>query len=382
MFTWVIGFFIFLLFLFTAFIGRILPWSMFSYYSAIIITNLFNVISTNAVFILWGGFSINCASLNRFFCLHYLLPFLCFIIFVFYFYLFFSREPIIKLSFSENALRYKKYFFIKDITLLCFFILSYILFIYLNPLEKVITYIQANVLFTHKPLILDWYLLPFFTILRSFIRWDLGLIYLFFIFLIFYLLPRIDVPSKRYAYIHSPLYKITFWFFIFNFIFLGYLGTQPALGIVSELTIFSTWVHFFYLMFIMPCCFIFDTFLVGVFVQRPISILERYRIDLLRQDEYDEFRWSLFTLIFEKTALDVLKILNILKTKDPFLRRFLKGHKKGSEIVRNYWVKYFFKAGSKYKSRNGIKGKGIFRKKIKKKPLNTVLKLLKKKKKN
>ena len=250
-YSWVLGIFLILSFFFIILLGRVLPWNIVSGYTAIILTNIFSVFGDSAVYLLWGGFSINSTTLNRFFFLHYLLPFICVVLVLIYLFLFFTPKEVS----SNHFNKYQTFFFFKDITIFFLMLFLSIIFVFFKPF-----------LFFSKTVWLSWYLLPFFTILSSFIRWDYGAVYFFFTFFIVIILPRLDLHSKRYVYTDSALSKVMFWFFTFNFIFLGYLGSVPVY--CTELIIFCTWLHFFYLLFIMPFCFMFDVFTIGVYKKK------------------------------------------------------------------------------------------------------------------
>jgi len=127
-------------------------------------------------------------------------------------------------------------------------------------LNHSINYIHSNPLVTPVHIVPEWYFLPFYAILRSILQKEVGIIYMFFSIVILYFLPKLDLKNAR-VYIHSSLYKKLFWIFSFNFVFLGYLGSQAIVEPIIELSLFCTWIHFYYLLFLLPILLKVDTFI-------------------------------------------------------------------------------------------------------------------------
>ena len=266
--TWITGITIYILLMGTAFLGYVLPWGQMSYWAATVITNLLTVtplIGNDLVYWIWGGFSINNATLNRFFCLHYLLPFIiCILLFLHLIALHksgSSNEIKVKVSVNYN-IKFYPFFIIKDLFTICLFLLFFFLFIFFKPemLNHSINYIHSNPLVTPVHIVPEWYFLPFYAILRSILQKEVGIIYMFFSIIILYFLPKLDLKNTR-VYIHSSLYKKFFWIFSFNFVFLGYLGSQAIVEPIIELSLFCTWIHFYYLLFLLPILLKVDTFI-------------------------------------------------------------------------------------------------------------------------
>ena len=126
-------------------------------------------------------------------------------------------------------------------------------------LNHSINYIHSNPLVTPVHIVPEWYFLPFYTILRSILQKETGIIYMFFSIIILYLLPKIDIKNTRII-VHNSLYKKMFWFFFFNFVFLGYLGGQTIITPVIELSLLCSWFHFYYFLFLLPVILNTDTF--------------------------------------------------------------------------------------------------------------------------
>lgn len=254
---WLTGVTIYILAMGIAFLGYVLPWGQMSYWAATVITNLITVvpvIGKDLVYWIWGGFSINNATLNRFYCLHYLLPFiLCVLIFL--------HLILLHKSGSTNALKSKisinydikfyPFFIIKDLFTICifFFVLLFFVFYKSEALNHSINYIHSNPLVTPVHIVPEWYFLPFYAILRSILQKEVGIIYMFISIFILYILPKIDIKSTRSTF-NSNLYKSVFWFFIFNWILLGYLGSQAIVNPIIELSLICTWFNFYYILFI------------------------------------------------------------------------------------------------------------------------------------
>ena len=171
---WASGVIIFLLMMATAFMGYVLPWGQMSFWGATVITNLFSaipIVGASIVEWLWGGFSVSNATLNRFFSLHYLLPFLIAGLTIVHLSLLHKAGSNNPLGINKNieAISFYPYFYVKD--LLAFFLLlimfSFFVFYYPNVLGHSDNYIEANALVTPAHIIPEWYFLPFYAILRS-----------------------------------------------------------------------------------------------------------------------------------------------------------------------------------------------------------------------
>ena len=265
--TWLTGVTIYILLMGAAFLGYVLPWGQMSYWAATVITNLLSVapfIGQDLVNWIWGGFSINNATLNRFFCLHYLLPFIICIFVLLHLIVLHktgsNNETKLKLSVNYN-IKFYPYFIVKDLFTICIYFILFSIFVFFYPemLNHSINYIHSNPLVTPVHIVPEWYFLPFYTILRSILQKETGIIYMFFSIIILYLLPKIDIKNTRII-VHNSLYKKMFWFFFFNFVFLGYLGGQTIITPVIELSLLCSWFHFYYFLFLLPVILNTDTF--------------------------------------------------------------------------------------------------------------------------
>ncbi len=173
---WILGVVIFLLMMATAFIGYVLPWGQMSYWGATVITNLFSalpLVGEPIVTWLWGGFSIDNPTLNRFFALHYLLPFVIFaVVFlhVWALHICGSNNPEgVEPKGPQDTVSFHPYYTIKDSFGLLVFLVLYCLFVFFAPdsLGHPDNYIPANPLVTPAHIVPEWYFLPFYAILRA-----------------------------------------------------------------------------------------------------------------------------------------------------------------------------------------------------------------------
>jgi quinol-cytochrome oxidoreductase complex cytochrome b subunit len=247
------GVIIFLLMMGTAFIGYVLPWGQMSLWGATVITNLITAIpfiGENIAFWIWGGFSVGNPTLNRFFSFHYVLPFIVVGIVFLHLTLLHLRGSTnpIGITSIKDKIDFHPYFFIKDA--LSFFIgLSlYVLLVFYFPniLGHSDNYIMANPLITPAHIVPEWYLLPFYAILRAIPNKIGGVLAMLASILILFTL-----PGKDKALTKSPKFRIfhNFFFivFIFNFLFLGFLGGAPATEpyiLLSRISMVLYFLHF------------------------------------------------------------------------------------------------------------------------------------------
>jgi quinol-cytochrome oxidoreductase complex cytochrome b subunit len=171
---WFSGIIIFVLMMATAFLGYVLPWGQMSFWGATVITNLFSAIPVAGPSIaewLWGGFSVNNATLNRFFSLHYLLPFLIAGMSIMHLTLLHHSSSGNPLGISANLDKVSMYpyFIIKDFLsiLLLLFLLFTFVFFFPNTMGHPDNYIPANPMVTPAHIVPEWYFLPFYAILRA-----------------------------------------------------------------------------------------------------------------------------------------------------------------------------------------------------------------------
>ncbi len=173
---WILGVIIFLLMMATAFMGYVLPWGQMSFWGATVITNLFSaipVVGDDIVRLLWGGFSVDNPTLNRFFVLHYLLPFvICAVVFlhVWALHVTGSNNPTgVEVKTKNDTVTFHPYYTMKDIFGLTIFAIVYFAFVFFMPnsLGHPDNYTPANPMVTPPHIVPEWYFLPFYAILRS-----------------------------------------------------------------------------------------------------------------------------------------------------------------------------------------------------------------------
>ncbi len=264
---WQIGVIILLAMMATAFMGYVLPWGQMSYWGAKVITNLFSAIplvGDAIVTWLWGGFAVDNPTLNRFFALHYLLPFLLFaLVFLHLVALHTSKSnnPLgIDVKGPQDTIPFTPYYTVKDMFGLGAFLIFYLAFVFFAPnfFGEPDNYIKANPMQTPPHIVPEWYFLPFYAILRA-ITFDilfvpaklLGVIAMFAAVLVLLFLPWLDRSSVRSARFR-PIYKQVFWLFVADCILLGVVGGHPPEGLWVPLGQAATAFYFAFFLVIMP----------------------------------------------------------------------------------------------------------------------------------
>lgn len=265
---WILGVVIFLLMMATAFMGYVLVWGQMSFWGATVITNFFSVfpiVGDTLVQWLWGGFAVDNPTLNRFFSLHYLLPFMIFgvvILHVWALHVTGQTNPTgVEVKQKSDTVPFTPYATVKDLfALVVFFALfAYFLFFLPNYLGHADNYIAANPLVTPAHIVPEWYFLPFYAILRAVPSALGGVLLMFGSIAILFLLPWLDTSKVRSGSFRSIWFKVAFWTFAVNAVFLGWLGSKPAEGIYVTLTQITTFYYFAYFLIILPLLGLFET---------------------------------------------------------------------------------------------------------------------------
>jgi len=228
--VWGIGIIILILMMATAFMGYVLPWGQMSFWAATVITNLFSAIpwvGTSIVQLLWGGFSVDNATLNRFFSLHYLLPFAILGAVLLHLALLHqdgSNNPL-GMSSHTDKVSFYPYFWAKDVLGWVSIGFVFCLFVYFAPnaLGHPDNYIPANPMVTPAHIVPEWYFLPLYAVLRSIPNKLLGVIAMFGALLILLLLPYINTSEVRSSYFR-PIYRKFFWLTVVDLVILGWIG--------------------------------------------------------------------------------------------------------------------------------------------------------------
>jgi ubiquinol-cytochrome c reductase cytochrome b subunit len=269
--AWIIGVVILILMIGTGFLGYVLPYGQMSLWGATVITNLISAIpwiGQDIVEFIWGGFSVNSATLNRFFALHYLLPFVlaAFVIM----HLIAVHETAgasnpLGIPAYYDRIPFAPYYLFKDLITIFLFMFGLSVFVFFMPnvLGDSDNYIMANPMQTPAAIVPEWYLLPFYAILRSIPNKLLGVIAMFAALVIVMILPITDLGVTK-GLQFRPLSKIAFYIFVTNFLILLQLGAKHVEDPFIQFGQISTALYFAYFLIIMP----------------GISILENTLIDL------------------------------------------------------------------------------------------------------
>jgi len=229
---WCSGVLIFLLMMATAFMGYVLPWGQMSFWGATVITNLFSAIpfvGPSIVDWLWGGFCVDNATLNRFFSLHFVLPFVIAGLVIAHIALLHkdgSNNPL-GINSITDKISFYPYFYVKDLfSLMCFILFfSIILFYFPNLLGHPDNYIPANPMSTPAHIVPEWYFLPFYAILRSIPDKLGGVAAMGGAIVILLFLPFINTSEVRSS-VFRPIFRKSFWVFFANFLLLGWIGQE------------------------------------------------------------------------------------------------------------------------------------------------------------
>lgn len=268
---WWLGVIILILMMATAFMGYVLPWGQMSFWGATVITNLFSafpVVGEHIVTLLWGGFSVDNPTLNRFFALHYLLPFLIIGVVALHLMALHQRgsnNPLgIDMKGPQDSIPFHPYYTIKDFLGFGVFFIVFAWFVFFSPnsLGHPDNYIPANPMVTPAHIVPEWYFLPFYAILRSIPNKLLGVLAMFGSLIVLFFLPWLDASKVRSA-TFRPMYKIAFWTIVIDCIVLTYAGGQTAdWGVL--LAFDASWMpdvsvariaafyYFFYMLILLP----------------------------------------------------------------------------------------------------------------------------------
>lgn len=257
---WILGVIILLLMMATAFMGYVLPWGQMSFWGATVITNLFSafpVVGESIVNWLWGGFSVGGPTLNRFFALHYLLPFIIVAVSMLHLtalHQFGSNNPLgIDRKGPEDSIPFHPYYTIKDIFGLSVFLIIYMYFVFFNPnfFGEPDNYIPANPMVTPPHIVPEWYFLPFYAILRSIPDKLSGVLAMFSSIIVLFILPFIDKHPVRSAKFR-PYYRIAFWVLVLDCLLLGWAGANPPEGYFVLISRLGTAYYFFHFLVLIP----------------------------------------------------------------------------------------------------------------------------------
>jgi len=269
---WIIGVLIYLLMTATAFFGYVLPWGQMSFWGATVITNFFSAIPLVGTHIstwLWGDFAVGDATLNRFFSLHYLLPFVIAAVVGLHIWALHvpgNNNPLgIDVKSPQDTVPFHPYYTVKDGFYLALFVLFFAVFIFYAPefFGNPDNAIEANPLVTPKDIVPEWYLLPFYAILRSIPNKLLGVLALGAAILILAFIPWLDTSRVRSCRFR-PTMKWLFWFFVATCAVLGYCGSQSPDAVKFGMPLvwvarLGTTYYFGFFLVLMPLVGLFET---------------------------------------------------------------------------------------------------------------------------
>jgi ubiquinol-cytochrome c reductase cytochrome b/c1 subunit len=257
---WILGVILLLLMIMTGFMGYVLVWGQMSFWAAKVITNLFSaipVVGDSIVTWLWGGYAVGNPTLNRFYSLHYLLPFVIagvVVLHIWALHVVGQNNPTgVEPKSEKDTVAFTPYATIKDGFMMVVFCILFAWFVFYIPayLGHPDNYIMANPAQTPPEIVPEWYYLPFYAILRAIPNKLLGVMALGASILILAFLPWLDtspVRSGRYR----PLFRFFFWLFVVVCIGLGYLGSQQPAGWYVVFARLFTVYYFAFFLIILP----------------------------------------------------------------------------------------------------------------------------------
>ncbi|MBX9930944.1 MAG: cytochrome b N-terminal domain-containing protein [Methylobacterium sp.] len=264
---YILGVIIYLLMMATAFLGYTLPWGQMSYWGATVITNILAaipIVGDTIQSLLWGGYSVGSPTLNRFFSLHYLLPFMIVgvvVLHVWALHVTGQNNPTgIPIKSGKDVVAFTPYATIKDVFAAAVFMIFFAYWIFYQPnyLGHADNYVPANPGVTPKHIVPEWYFLPFYAILRAVPDKLGGVILMFGAVLILAFAPWLDTSRVRSSN-YRPIYRQFFWLFVIVCIILGWLGAKPPEGGYVIASQICTAYYFAHFLLVMPLVGLFET---------------------------------------------------------------------------------------------------------------------------
>jgi len=264
---YILGVVIYLLMMATAFLGYTLPWGQMSFWGATVITNILAaipVVGDTIQTLLWGGYSVGNPTVNRFFSLHYLLPWMIagvVVLHVWALHVTGQNNPAgIPIKSGKDAVPFTPYATVKDVFATCVFMILFAWFLFFQPnfLGHADNYIPANPAVTPAHIVPEWYFLPFYAILRAVPSKLGGVILMFSAVIILAFAPWLDTSRIRSCN-YRPIYRQFFWAFIGVTLLLGWLGSQPPEGGYVIASQVCTAYYFAHFLIVMPLCGLFET---------------------------------------------------------------------------------------------------------------------------
>ena len=263
---WILGVVILLLMMATAFMGYVLPWGQMSFWGATVITNLFSALPVVGEYIvtwLWGGFTVDNPTLNRFFSLHYLLPFVIAGVVILHLAALHqhgSNNPLgIDIKQKGDTIPFHPYYTVKDLYGMGVFLVIFVAVISFAPnyMGHPDNYVEANPLVTPAHIVPEWYFLPFYAILRAVPDKLGGVIAMFAAIAVLFVLPWLDRSPIRSAKFR-PVFFILFWVLVADCILLGFCGANPPEGIWVVLSRIGTIYYFAHFLVLLPLLSLYE----------------------------------------------------------------------------------------------------------------------------
>jgi ubiquinol-cytochrome c reductase cytochrome b subunit len=272
--VWMLGLVILLLMMATAFMGYVLPWGQMSFWGATVITGFFSAIPLVGDWVqqlLLGGFAVDNPTLNRFFALHYLLPFMLtgvVILHIWALHIVGQNNPAgIDVKSEADVVDFTPHATMKDLLGAVVFLLIFAYFIFYLPnyLGHPDNYTAADPLKTPAHIVPEWYFLPFYAILRA-VTFNIGpidsklggVLAMFGAIAVLFFVPWLDTSKVRSA-VYRPWYRRFFWLFVANALSLGWLGSKPAEGWYIPAMQVSTLYYFAFFLVVMPLLGVIET---------------------------------------------------------------------------------------------------------------------------
>ncbi|WP_297694516.1 cytochrome b/b6 [Phenylobacterium sp.] len=245
---WILGCIIYLLMMATAFMGYVLPWGQMSFHGAVVITNLlgaFPLVGNAITTWLWGGFAVDDPTLNRFFSLHYLLPFVIAGVVALHIWALHvpgNNNPTgVNVKSKADTVPFHPYYTVKDSFAIALFLILFAFFVFWfpNALLAPDNSVRANPLVTPQHIVPEWYFLPFYAMLRSVPNKLGGVITMFGAIALLFVLPWIDTSKVR-SMRYRPTMRLYFFIFIAVCLVLGWCGAhEPADAVIPNVTTFT-----------------------------------------------------------------------------------------------------------------------------------------------
>lgn len=265
---WNSGVLLFILMIITAFLGYVLPWGQMSFRAAMVITSLLAaipLIGSDLIFLIWGGFSIEDATLHRFYSLHFTLPFIILLVAILHVAFLHetgSSNPLGLSSIYENV-PFSPYYVLKDVLSILSILIVFFLIIFIVPdlLGHTINYQKANFLVTPPHIVPEWYLLFFYAILRSVPSKLLGFFFMICSLLVLFIFPYLMKNTLIRSTLFKPWHKFWFWIFFVDCVLLSWIGGVPVLEPFLTIGRFLSFLYFFIILVLFP---------MGAFIEKVI----------------------------------------------------------------------------------------------------------------